>query len=399
MKLYIGKPYIDEGSNRDKVRLNFPLIYSVEGYELYYEVDMKYKEYLTCELSDAAVVCVLLYSMERGWDIECEGAISERLYNQLNHYLIPAISRNIKRYSHISVIAPTSNICFDGKAVGTGLSCGVDSFYSVLRGMNHPESSSLKLTHCCFFNAGSTGFWGGNEARELYEKRMYRFKEVSKELGCDFVACDSNMTEFLLQENEMTHVFRTLSVPLALQKLFGTYYFASSYAFEEFKFTDFDPSYYDILTLTMLSNQNSRFELVGAETTRLGKVQFIADYEVTYHNLHVCITDEYNCNHCRKCLRTMLDFHIVGKLDRYGNVFDLNYFYSHLSRIYIWAFMNFWRVDMPEICVALIKQHKANIVHIMVAILTSPFYYIKVAVGKIKFKLSTKRTRVKNKKK
>lgn len=28
MKLYIGKPYIGEGSNRDKARLNFPLMYS-----------------------------------------------------------------------------------------------------------------------------------------------------------------------------------------------------------------------------------------------------------------------------------------------------------------------------------------------------------------------------------
>lgn len=390
MKLHIGKPYISVDNEMKKARLNFLLTYPGGRYELYYEVSNQYKNYLTVELSDAAIVCVLLYAMERNWDIECEGNISERLYNQINKYLIPAISRNISRYSLISIIAKTSNVCFKGKAVGTDLSCGVDSFYTALKSLDYPKSSSLRLTHCCFFNSGSTGFWGGTKARTLYEKRMERFKYVGNELGCEFLACDSNMTEFLLQENEMTHVFRTLSFPLALQKLFSTYYFASTYPFEDFKFTDFDPSYYDILTLTMLSTQNIRFELVGAETSRLGKVRYLADYEITYNNLHVCITDEYNCGHCRKCLRTMLDFYLIGKLNCYSDVFDLKFFNSHLNRIYIWALLNFWRVDMPEIVVALLKQHKVHIIHIIAAIFVSPFYYVKVVAGKIRFKLSIK---------
>lgn len=308
--------------------------------------------------------------------------------------MIPAISQNIKRYKNISIIAKTQNIYFHGTAVGTGLSCGVDSFYSVLKGLEHDNNSPLRLTHCCFFNAGSTGFWGGESARDLYEKRRNRFAKVSKELGCEFLSCDSNMTEFLLQENEMSHVFRSLSIPLALQKLFSTYYFASSYPFKDFKFTDFDPSYYDILTLPMLSNDNIRFELVGAETSRLGKCKYLSNKEISYRNLHVCITDEYNCGHCRKCLRTMLDLYLVGCLNSYHDVFDVEEFKRNKHRIIIWALLNFWRVDMLEIVNALIKRHYANIIHIILAILAFPFYYTKIVIKKILFKLSIKGARL-----
>ena len=381
MKLFISQPYISRDVITNTSRLNFNLKYH-GGYELYYEVSSEYENYLVDELSDAAVVCLLLYAMERGMDIECEGAISERLEYQLNHYLIPAISQNIKRYKNISIIAKTQIIYFQGTAVGTGLSCGVDSFYSVLKGLDHEKNSPLRLTHCCYFNAESTGFWGGESARDLYEKRKNRFANVSKELGCEFLSCDSNMTEFLLQENEMSHVFRTLSIPIAMQKLFRTYYFASSYPFRDFKFTDFDPSYYDILTLPMLSNNNIRFELVGAETSRLGKCIYLSNKEITFHNLHVCITDEYNCGYCRKCLRTMLDLYLVGSLDNYAEVFDIEKFKRNINRIIIWALLNFWRVDMPEIVEMLLKQHYANIFHVILAIIVSPFYYIKIVIKK-----------------
>lgn len=373
-----------------KARLCFDLVYPAGSYELWYEVDEKYSEYLCDEISDAAVVCVLLWAMEREYDIESEAPISERLNNQLNNYLIPAISKNIKRYKKISIISDVSSVCFNPKGVGTGLSCGVDSFYTVMKNIAHGKNSMLNITHLCFFNAGSMGLYGGESARKTYIDRIEKFKKVAEELELEFLGCDSNMSEFLIQENEMSHVFRTLSVPLAMQKLFSLYYFASSYEFADFKFTDFDPSYYDILTLPLLSNQNIRFELVGAETTRIGKISYISNFDIVKNNLHVCITDVDNCGKCRKCKRTMLDAEIIGKLDDYNNVFDVAKFKKNSYFNHVWALLNFWRVDMPEICKALFKQHRINITHIACAIIAFPFYYALVITKKILFKISVK---------
>lgn len=324
-------------------------------------------------------------------DIRCEGTVSERLYNQLTSYLIPAIAKNIKRYKAIRICCKTSDVEFHGKAVGTGLSCGVDSFYAVLKNLEHDKSSKLQLTHLCFFNAGATGMFGGEKARHIYLERLKRFQTVSNELGCSFLTCDSNMNEFLMQEHEMTHVFRTLAIPMALQKLFSVYYFASSYEYSEFKFTDFDPSYYDILTMPLLSNQNLRFELVGGETTRLGKVEYIAGYDITKRELNVCIDGITNCHNCRKCRRTMLDLYLIGKLDEFDKVFDVSWFYRNKHRMFIWAIMNQWRVDMPEIVRELKRKHEIGFGDSVIAYVSFPIYFLKLTIGKIKFRLFKKK--------
>lgn len=382
-KLYIQSPYIKNVS--DKVRLVYNVITPKCEYPLYFEVDKEYGKYLVTELGDAAVVCVLLYAMEHNYHVECDVPVSERLMYQLNEYLIPAISKNIKRYHKIEIIANTSDIEFCGCGCGTGLSCGVDSFYSVLKNLEHGAGSKLQLTHLCFFNAGATGMFGGEHARQVFTERCKRFRKVSDKLGCKFVSCDSNMNEFLLQEHEKTHIFRTLCIPLALQKLFGIYYFSSTYEYAEFKFTDFDPAYYEILILPNLSNQNIRFVEVGGEVTRQGKVSYISNFEITQEELNVCISGIENCHSCRKCRRTMLNLYLEGKLCLYNSVFDVEWFNRNKHAMFRWAIMNFWRVDMPEIIKELRNKKELKLIDYFCAICCFPISLLKQIIGKISF--------------
>lgn len=362
-------------------------IHSVGGcnYDLYFEVESKYEQYLVTEVSDACVVCLLLYAMENKYDLICDGAVSERLLYQLNEYLIPAISSNIGCYHKISIAAKSKDIHFDGKAVGTGLSCGVDSFYSVLKNLEHNDDSALRITHLCFFNAGATGMFGGEHARRVYRDRSNRFRKVASELKCSYLECDSNMNEFLHQEHEKTHVFRTLCIPLALQKLFSVYYFSSSYKYSEFKFSDFDPAYYEILILPNISNQNVRFVEVGGETTRQGKVQYISNFDITYKELNACIDGVENCHTCRKCRRTMLNLYISNRLDLYNKVFDVEWFKKNKHYMFRWALMNFWRVDMAEIIRELIMRKDITLLDYVEALLCFPIEFGKQVLGKIKF--------------
>lgn len=151
-----------------------------QKYDLFYQVDKKYQNYFSNEVSDSFLVCVLLYCMEHNFNIVCNGKISEILLYHLNDYLIPAISKNIKKYKRISIKAETTNIKYNAKGVGTGLSCGVDSFYTIVKHNKCTKESGLRVTHATFFNAGASGEFGGDEARNIFNERKKYLKKQQK---------------------------------------------------------------------------------------------------------------------------------------------------------------------------------------------------------------------------
>lgn len=326
--LSVRKPYIENIGTQTR------LVYTVRdetGTEtaLWYEVASEYAEYLCPERSDGIVVNLLLYAMERKYDIECEAAMSEQLYYQLTEQLIPSIARNIKKYHTIQISAPLdSNPLPSAKAVGASISGGVDSFYTVLRHVNRKEST-FNVTHLAFFNAGASGAEGGDVARQTYKERIEWIRDVADQLGKKMVCVDTNLNEFLRQEHESSHTFRTLAIPLVLQKLFCKYYFASGLGYENFSFSVADTAHYDLLNTRCLSTENLTFYSSGGEATRTDKIKFISDFPITYPKLNVCIAEAVNCNRCDKCRRTMLALYAIGRLDRYSEAFDVEYFKKH----------------------------------------------------------------------
>lgn len=327
--LIIGKPTLencDNGNCRLCCDLNFN---QKKVYTVWYEFDGGLRDYICVEVIDGILVNLLLYAMEHDYDIESEEAVSDDLYLNLTSYLIPAISKNVPKYHKIAIYAPTVNIKFPSKnAVGASLSGGVDSFYTLLKHCDQAEKE-FNITHLTFFNAGASGAMGGKEARERYHQRIDWIRNVADEMQMKLVCVDTNINEFLRQAHEPTNTFRTLAIPLLLQKLFSKYYFASSYEFDQFKFLETDTSFYDILNMSCLSTKNLRFYLDGAEASRSKKLQFISNYPITYDKLNVCVADAHNCGKCDKCRRTMLGLYGLHKLDLYKNTFDVDYFKAH----------------------------------------------------------------------
>ena len=105
-----------------------------------------------------------------------------------------------------------------------------------------------------------------------------------------------------------------------------------------------------------LSTDNLRFVLVGGETTRQQKVEFISDFEVVKRHLNVCVWKANNCGMCIKCMRTILNLYIAGKLDEFGDCFNLGKFYRNRKLYFLWAILNKDKVDMPEIIENLKKK-------------------------------------------
>lgn len=325
----IGLPFKEKVNNA--VRLCFELTEDdKKPYIAWFEFNEKYEDFLVTERIDGIVANLLFYCMEHEHDIVSACPISERLFFQLTNFFIPSVAKNIKKYKEFKINAPLDNTVYKSEnAVGTGISCGVDSFYSVYKNRNE-ATKNHNITHLTFFNAGASGELGGEKARTFYFNRLKKIEPCAKDLNLPMLTCDTNINEFLQEIHVETHTIRSVAIPLLVQKLFSVYYYSSGFSVWEFQFND-DPASYDIFVLDCLSTENLKFYSVGTETSRLGKTKYIADTEYAQKYLNVCLVQDKNCSRCRKCKRTIIQLLALGKLDNFSEVFDLDYVYKNIN--------------------------------------------------------------------
>lgn len=324
-KLIIDKPYIEKNRLYSNIKTE-------DIYKMWFEVEDEYIKYLCDERSDAFVIATLPYAIKHELDIEVKGKISSKLYYQLNNCLVPLLCNHFgKKFIKIEGVVDNTQLKTEN-GVGTGISCGIDSFYTILKNSNL-KTSEFNVAYLTFFNAGASGKFGGEDSRKLYNKRKENSRKFAQENGFKFVCVDSNMNEFIMMSHLATHTFRSLACVLALQKLFSKYYYASGGEdFNETKITPESTAYYDILNVQCLSNENVQFYSDGIGISRLNKIKKIVNYPITYKWLNVCIGEEENCGHCSKCIRTLLELESIGQLNNYCNVFDLNDFKKNRSK-------------------------------------------------------------------
>lgn len=327
--IHIGK--IKKSRKGDKAILENNIAIDGDSRKLWFSVDEKYYDYLCDERADAYLVACLHYSMSNNHDIETEDPISEQLLFNINTYLIPALIENNPDYHFPDIKA---EIAFEplpnAGAVGTGISCGVDSLHAVST-KTGTEYKNLNITHLCFNNVGSHG--EGEKARKLYLARLERPKKFAEEFGFEFVASDSNLMDVIEQNHFRTHTYSSMFPVLCLQKLYSTYFYASSgYKFNEFNLRHTNRSCcgsYELLSLPSFSTGTCHIMSDGMGSTRLMKLKEVINYRPSYKYLNVCLKEGDNCSRCEKCVRTLLGLDSLGALDKYTDVFDVEYYKSH----------------------------------------------------------------------
>jgi hypothetical protein len=330
--LEIGDVYIKRIG--DKSRLCSNISWGDRNRTLWFEVESEYEECLCTEKIDCFLVALLPFAMIKNLNIHSEGYVSERLLYQLKTILLPSLSANITEFHSIDIDAKIDGKVLESKnGVGTSITCGVDSFYTVLKHLN-TEIKGFKLTHLTYFNIMNSDWRGHGEdsSRDFSNARIDYIKPVVEELGLKLVTVDSNFDLFYHDfELLATMTFRYFGTVLALQKLFRKYYWSSSDSFLQFDFSIDDITLFDLLSVQCVSNENTTFYVTGSEVTRLEKTAYISDFAITYKYLNVCWFHLYNCAICDKCKRTMLGLYALGKIDLYAEVFDVKYFYQNMD--------------------------------------------------------------------
>lgn len=300
---------------------------------LWFSTKKDFGKYFCHERGDAFLVAMLLYAMKRGENIHILAPISERLYYTLTKHFIKVIADVFPGYHRIQIFGnvdpkPLKN----AGGVGTGFSCGVDSFCTVIEHFEISCPATYKITHLAFFNVGASGDYGGDHSRNLFNKRIEEVRLCAEDLNIPLVTLDSNISEILELEYEPTHTIRNVAAVLSLQKLFTIYYYSSSHGIHQFQLNSAGSGYYDLFTLNMLSTETISFYSSGEIYSRFQKTDIISNYSLSYKYLNVCFIAEKNCSRCRKCIRTLVSLDLLGKLDHYDKVFDLIDYQTNRSR-------------------------------------------------------------------
>lgn len=294
---------------------------------IWYSTDIKNKDYLCDERADSFLVALLLFAMSKGEDIKIEDTpVSAKLFSNLMLTFIPALSKAGEKYKKINIIAKTSNENIENLGLnGTGISCGIDSFTSLAEYTSEICPEELRINCVTLFNMGSSGDYGGDEARKLYNKRKERAVEFANKYNFKFLEVDSNISEYINMNFFETHTLRNCSVALALQKMFKNYYYSSGTSVLRFQLNHNNPAPYDTFSLSMISNDNINFYSTGTPYNRIEKTEIVSNYVPSYNYLNVCIMDNENCCKCEKCLRTILGLQALNKLEKYNKVFNIDY--------------------------------------------------------------------------
>ncbi|MCJ2020527.1 hypothetical protein MKK84_24375 [Methylobacterium sp. E-065] len=320
--IVIGFPYIT--TSDQNVRLNADIIIDGRAQTLWCETNSIYRQFLLHERADAFLSVLLPFAMRSRKNVICKAPISEQFLHNLNEILIPQLCTHDSRLHQTQISANSDPaILFCGNAVATGMSCGVDSFYTVCL-YKDSEYKSLKLTHLY------TGNYLYGNAGPIYE----RAQSAAQDLGLSLICTGTNINEALDLPHLYTHFFKTLFGVLALRKLFRIYFYSTARDFGQFSLNQNstnDTAKIELLLLQSFSCSDFQVITGGVKSERIEKTRAVCELEVAQKFLNVCLypARETNCGKCAKCKRTLVTIDMMGKLDNFKAVFDIEQYLNN----------------------------------------------------------------------
>ena len=324
-----------------------PIEWQKEESGLWFSVPVEYKDYLCAEQSDAFVVAMLWYAMITGSDIESVAPMSEKMVFHITRYLIPALCTDENGYRRIKIIGPTTDKPYKNiGGVGTGMSCGIDSFYTMHEYLRDDTPKKYKLTHLAYFNMGAIFHPNWSDKKDYTLKEFYdatdqmsedkreNARQVAEQAGMPLVYVKSNLdSDYYRGAYGHTGVYRNCAMALSLQGLFSVYYNSSGGWPGYFDLTLTEGSqHYEALLCTCLSTESLSF-ILSDYATRAEKTIIIADDKLAQKYLDVCFAFN-SCGKCTKCIRTLVTLDIIDKVENFREVFDIDYFKKHRAQAY-----------------------------------------------------------------
>lgn len=297
---------------------------------IWYAVDDAYGELAAMAGPEPFLLGILPVALEAGEDVRVRSPLSPKLYYSLVTYGIPLLRVLNPRFRPIRILADDlAARAPGGDSVATPFSGGIDSFVAVADHHWASVPDAYRLTHLTYHNVGSHG--RGASGDRIFADRRRTIARFADEVGLPLVTIDSNLHRFMRHRFTETHTIRQVAAAHALGALFGKFIFSAGVGYESMLIRAGEPiGHADVAFTHLLSTEWMECIATGAQYSRGEKTARVAELEISRRYLDVCIEvtqaadGRPNCSRCKKCVRTMVTLDILGVIEQYGAVFDLD---------------------------------------------------------------------------
>ncbi|REJ08031.1 hypothetical protein DY023_01845 [Microbacterium bovistercoris] len=332
----IGVPVIT--ASGDIVRWSVPVDGPGLPPTLWYEVSSEHAHMLS-DRADAATIGLMIPALHLGLELVVEGPLTDELVFAFGDFqaLYGAIGLGRPRPLTARRSLPPAT---RAPGVATGYSGGIDSF-AVLAEHHYAADvpNARRVTHLLFNNVGAHG-WGPS-ADALGRDRMNRLRPSVEQIGLPLVEVDSNLDAFYAPPLWFyrTHTPRNASVAHLLSKGIGAWLYASAYDYRRIGVRPGPAAVADPIALPLMSTSALSARDTGTALRRVDKTAIVAEMPLSWEFLDVCsnidIPGAAQCSDCMKCRRTLLTLEVLGVVERYGGVFDLDH-WAGVRDAYLW---------------------------------------------------------------
>ena len=301
---------------------------------IYFEIDKKYGYMLNDDSYDAFVLVPLWLAMLHKQDLYIRGKISKKLYQNIKWYIQKIWCDFYDALSPVTFLVdgfsqPPKKL---GKIVGAGISCGVDSLCTLYDHFVKENDPDYKINALFYFDCGILAQIGmeDNLMRELAVTRSEPGQKVAQELGLPYHYLKTNLKSFRKDEDITKYNYIAIySCALSLSNGMSRYYMPAERTYEQIKnfhahsMGGFCESY----LVPLVETEKIELIIDGCQYRRVDKIKILSEWEIAKKYLNVCwryTPDGSNCCHCPKCFRTMLALEIMGKLENFSRVFDID---------------------------------------------------------------------------
>lgn len=311
-------------------------------------ISKEFIQYAVTDRIDAFVIGLLMFAIKNGFDFASDLPITDELKYNLDYHLIPALCGPNPTFHRTHIKAPTiSPIKRVAEIIATGISCGIDSLYTIQQHSATDLPDCRRINTLAFFNVGSS-MKGGDLHTSLVDGRYKLAKRFAQEYNYTFLFVESNLhliiNKYVPYSHIENHTYMALFCLNQILPCMKAYYYSSGYPYSKFSLYPnrqgvLACAHYDLLLMFCASVGEIKFYSSGSDKSRLEKTRTLLDYEPAQKYLNVCVNEAKNDGICFKCIRTLLTIDALGGIDKFSKVFDIDSYkhnrFFYLKRLYI----------------------------------------------------------------
>lgn len=310
--------------------------------KLAFEVSIDHVLALDVEEPNWAAMALLYPAMLMGEELVIEADLSALLLHNMRNDLM-ALIRNFEPQTKLIRIDAGQSSRFlsaEGRDVMSGFSAGVDSFATLAIFSDEKLHRDLRLSALGTFHVGALGPTQGRP--DLLEDALAHIQPIAQSKGLKLygVSCDMDPIFGAAKKHgpvgfAKTVGFRNAACGMALQKGVRTYMTAGHRAYGRASYGPAGTTEtLDPVFQPLLQTESFRTIPVAAGLSRLEKIKLLVERPDVRKHLNPCViqtdlrpkTGYLNCSRCWKCSTTLLDLEVLGRLDDFRQIFDVDHY-------------------------------------------------------------------------